>query len=250
MHRAQRAKPGSRYSSQPAGDPRAAPRGFAIELPGRVDARVRRLPELLRDNAELRRRHANPLACGPVRRVLCTPRVALASLVPDDLAAIERPEERRMYRRCRPPCGRSCWARGDTAPSAFNCRAIACPRPAAASSKMRRTTAASASLMRRSTCDRWPLRADNRHVVVAEHAAAGDVAGARLAHHRVIGRCAPSRARARRRTRHDETCTCRYGAEACARGPRGRRRARRRRICFSAYAGLQSLRARGGPPPS
>ena len=52
---------------------------------------------------------------------------------------------------------------------------------------MRRTTAASASLMRRSTCDRWPSGAEDLDVVVAEHAPAGDVAGLRLPLHRVVG---------------------------------------------------------------
>jgi DNA invertase Pin-like site-specific DNA recombinase len=53
--------------------------------------------------------------------------------------------------------GRVFGARGAGVPSAFSCSAIRfCPTPVAASSKIRRTTGASASLIRRSTCERRP----------------------------------------------------------------------------------------------
>ena len=57
------------------------------------ESRMRRRPQLLRDDPELRRRHPHPLAGRPVPPVRLAPPVALPRLVPDDLAAVERPEQ-------------------------------------------------------------------------------------------------------------------------------------------------------------
>ena len=99
--------------------------------------------------------------------------------------------------------GRPVRGLGAIAPSAFNVSAIRrCPAPSARISKIRRTTAASAALISRTTCDRWPSGVEHVDVVVPEHPAARDMASLGLARHRV-DRCvaAPSRARARPRTR-------------------------------------------------
>ena len=68
------------------------------------------------------------------------------------------------------PTGRPCCGRGAGTPSSLSAFVIRVrPAPAADISKMRRTTAASASLIRRSTCDRSPVGVEHLDVVVAEH---------------------------------------------------------------------------------
>src|SRR5687768_11881698 len=87
---------------------------------------------------------------------------------------------------CAHPTGRPCCGRGAGTSSAFKAFVMRVrPEPPAHSSKMRRTTAASASLMRRFDVRPSALGVEYFNVVVPEHPAAGHVPGTRLPGHGV-----------------------------------------------------------------
>ena len=103
---------------------------------------------------------------------------AAVELAVEDLAHDEGAQPRgRPARRAGAPARRRRSARGRSSS----------PAPAAHRSKMRRTMAASGSCTRRSTRTRRPSLVADLDVVVPEDAAAGDVAGPRLAEHGVRG---------------------------------------------------------------
>ena len=184
--------------SRSAGTCESMPRGGRPTACRRASQVTRRWPRAVRGRparASSRRSAAPAPARASTRppagraSLLLAPPVTLAGLVPDDLAAVERAVEH-LADRLRRPRRRPALLRPRRRCAVLRSASSRCASgrsPSAHSSKIRRTTAASASLMRRSTCDRWPSGPSTLDVVVAEHPAAGDVAGARLALHRVVG---------------------------------------------------------------
>ena len=114
-------------------------------------------PDVLIDDPQVRRRNAEPLAFGPRRLLVHTPPITLATRFQ---VMVPRYTSRNSTSRTDvgdQDCERPRCARGDSAPSAFRILVIALtPCPLTDSSKIRRMTAASVSLVRRSTCDRVP----------------------------------------------------------------------------------------------
>ena len=120
-----------------------------------AESRVCRVPRLLGHDPQFGPVEVQPLRFGARRDGRFPFRVALPGFVPHHFAAIERPVQDFVDRR-RTPAGRPRVA-ADAARAPVRCSTVsrcACSRcPAAQSAKIRRTTSACASLMRRST---WP----------------------------------------------------------------------------------------------
>src|SRR4051812_1523826 len=106
----------------------------------------------------MRRRYTHPFSLRACALVLLAPAIPFATLVPDDHAAVQLAHQDRPDGDGAQPTGRPCCGRGAGTPSSLSAFVIRVrPAPADDISKMRRTTAASASLIRRSTCERSPF---------------------------------------------------------------------------------------------
>ena len=145
--------------------------------------------------------HSLASAC---RRFLLAPPIPLAGLVPDDHAAVQITVEHLADRRRRPAATAAvaaAAAHGTLGVVQLAWRSSGKPWPGCAQFEDAPHDGGFAVVDARSTCERLPSVRDV-HVVVAEHAAAGDVARpAPFAASRRRCAAAPSRVRARRRTR-------------------------------------------------
>ena len=160
-HAPQRANPVSRYfdSDAAAGCPTPARSCLQVELPAAREPRVRRRPQVVATRSAAAAPARGSIRPRPRSDVRFWPQVSrLRVRFQTMLAAIERPEQHLAHRRrrpaVRPPLLRP--RRRRALGVQLTCAIAFTPVPVAQSSKMRRTTAASASLICRSTWDRFP----------------------------------------------------------------------------------------------
>ena len=157
-----------------------------VQLAGAVEAPVpvRGAPEVLGHDPELGRLEVDPFALGPVQVALDAPAVALLDSVPDNLTAVERPQQDLADGGRRPA------ARVPRRSHAVLVQRLGDPREALALGAQHEDPADDGGLLLVYTTNHVQppaIGVDDVDVVVAVHAAAGDVQGSGLPLEGVVG---------------------------------------------------------------